>query len=210
MDVGPTFVGHRQPVVAGYPRKSLLHYPAPASEPLAALYAPPSDPRSYATLAKEPSAARVVVSFVCMELVGSLARPASLALQAQCSGPCRMSQTKAIHQLLRAMILVFSEGRPCQKTPFDLGSEFASVERHLQGRDLAVLEVEPVSDRDGRSHRRVQVEPRQHVEAFDKDLLDNDVELDLRHALDPLHVFRNAVQVTRRNALSPLLLFAFR
>jgi hypothetical protein len=80
MDVSPAFVAHHQPAVAGYPRKSPLHYPPPAPQPLAALYPAPGDPHLYAASAKEPSAARVVVPFICMELVGSLARPASLTL----------------------------------------------------------------------------------------------------------------------------------
>src|SRR5919112_735305 len=51
-----------------------------------------------------------------------------------------------------------------------LRGEVAGVERHLQERDLAFLDVDPVGHGYGIGHRGVQVVPRQHVGTVDEHL----------------------------------------
>src|SRR3954451_17865959 len=90
MDVSPPLVSHHQPTVASHPRKRPFHYPAPPSEPLAAVYASSGDPGLYSTSAKRSSAARVIVALVGVLLVGPLARPAS----------CSLDGWNGVHKLL--------------------------------------------------------------------------------------------------------------
>ena len=79
MDVGASIVAYGQPTVAGKPSERPLHHPAVAAQTLAALHAPPGDPRLYAALKQVVSAVWVVIPFIRMELRWLPARPASLA-----------------------------------------------------------------------------------------------------------------------------------
>ncbi len=79
MDVGASIVAYGQPAVAGKPSERPLHHPAVAAQTLAALHAPPGDPRLYTALKQVVSAVWVVVPFVRVELRWLPAGPATLA-----------------------------------------------------------------------------------------------------------------------------------
>jgi hypothetical protein len=80
VDVRPPFVAYAKPPATGKPRQCPLYYPPVASQLLATLDAPSGYPRLNAPLSQEPSAARVIVAFVGVELFGPSARPTAFTL----------------------------------------------------------------------------------------------------------------------------------
>ena len=98
MDVRPPLVAYGQPTAAGKPSERPLHHPTVATQTLAALYAPPGDPRLYAALKQVVSAVWVVVPFVRVELRWLPAGPASLAFP-------RCNRVEELHEDLRVVDL---------------------------------------------------------------------------------------------------------
>ena len=80
MDVIATFVAHLQSPEAVQPRKCSFHYPPVFPQLLARLDAPPGYPRRYAPLSQSLAASREVVSLVCVQLLGALARASTRRL----------------------------------------------------------------------------------------------------------------------------------
>ena len=80
MDVGSSLVGYAETPATGNPGKRTLYHPPVASQPLAALDSSPGYPRLNAPFSQGPSAARVVVGFVGVQLVRPAAWPTTLAL----------------------------------------------------------------------------------------------------------------------------------
>ena len=79
MDIRTALVTDGKPTIASQPGQRALDDPPVASQFLACFHATSCYPRPDAALAKEPAAAGKIVTFVGMELTGSLARPAPLA-----------------------------------------------------------------------------------------------------------------------------------
>ena len=78
MDVGSSLVAYAETPATGNPGKRTLYHPPVASQPLAALDSSPGYPRLNAPLSQEPSAARVVIGFIGVELFGPAAWPPAL------------------------------------------------------------------------------------------------------------------------------------
>lgn len=96
MNICPALVANREPPEAVQPGKGSLHHPTMSPRLLAALYASSGYPCLDATLAQELSAARVVVAFVGVELLGALPG----ASKATSYGPDR------VHDLLEELRVV--------------------------------------------------------------------------------------------------------
>jgi hypothetical protein len=74
-EVGTTFVADGETAVAKQPRQGPLDLPAVTAQPLAGLHAAASDPRADPTTTERPSAGRIVVAFVAVQLDRALAGP---------------------------------------------------------------------------------------------------------------------------------------
>jgi hypothetical protein len=79
VDIRTALVTDGKPTIASQPGQRALDDPPVASQFLACFHATSCYPRPDAAPAKEPAAAERIVTFVGMELTGSLARPAPLA-----------------------------------------------------------------------------------------------------------------------------------
>ena len=80
MDVVSALLAHLQPPEAVQPRKGPFHGPPVAPQLLAGFDAPPGYPRGYAPLPQGLTASREIVSLVCVQLLGALARASTRTL----------------------------------------------------------------------------------------------------------------------------------
>src|SRR5215203_23967 len=80
MNIVSLLVTDPQPPIAVQPGQRPLHPPAMAPQPLAALDAPPGDPRGDPSFSQRLAAELMVIAFVCMQLLRAAPRPSRFAV----------------------------------------------------------------------------------------------------------------------------------
>ena len=80
VDIRPSLIAYRQPAIPAKPRQRTLYHPPVASQPLARVDPASGDAWGYAPLPQGLTATREVVAFVGMQLLRTLPRSATRAL----------------------------------------------------------------------------------------------------------------------------------
>jgi hypothetical protein len=96
MDVLSALIAHFEAPEAVQPRQSSLHHPPVSTQLLARFDAPPSYPRSYASLPQSLAASREVISLVGVQLLRALARASTMRLADRRDGIDRLFQNLGV------------------------------------------------------------------------------------------------------------------